>query len=79
MKRKVLSVAICTALFMISCAPYKQLKPKPLLSPMEQGYFEIKNDKKDFELKKEKKYFVQFPAPQEDHFYIVLTFLSRKR
>jgi hypothetical protein len=72
MKLKVLCVVMCASLMMISCAPYKQLKPKPELSFAEQGYIELKNDKKDFELKKEKKYFIQFPAPKEDHFYIVL-------
>ena len=54
------------------CATYKQLKPKPEPAPMEQGYIEIKNDKKNFELKKEKRYFITFPGPQEDHFYLIL-------
>jgi hypothetical protein len=79
MRFKVLSVATCVALFMMSCAPYKQLKPKPELSFGEQGYIELKNDKKDFELKKEKKYFIQFPAPKEDHFYIVLDIPFKKK
>jgi hypothetical protein len=73
MKFKVLSVVIAITLFMMSCAPYKQLKPKPELSFAEQGFIELKNDKKDFELGKDKKYFIQFPAPKEDHFYIVLS------
>ena len=50
------------------CATYKQLKPKPEPAPLEQGYIEIKNDKKNFELKKEKRYFITFPGPQEDRF-----------
>jgi hypothetical protein len=79
MKLKVVCVVACASLFMISCAPYKQLKPKPELSFAEQGYIELKNDKKDFELGKEKKYFVQFPAPKEDHFYIVLNVPFKKK
>jgi hypothetical protein len=55
------------------------LKPKPELSFAEQGYIELKNDKKDFELRKEKKYFIQFPAPKEDHFYIVLNIPFKKK
>jgi hypothetical protein len=82
MKVKVLSVtlcALCASLLLISCAPYKQLKPKPELAPDEQGFIELKNDKKDFELRKEKKYYVQFPAPKEDHFYIVLNLPFKKK
>jgi len=56
----------------LGCAPYKQLKPKPLLSPAEAGYFEIKNDQKLFKLKKEKRYYINFPSAAEDNFYIVI-------
>ncbi|HMD68247.1 MAG TPA: hypothetical protein VKF42_05150 [Chitinivibrionales bacterium] len=67
------------ALVLISCAPYAQLKPKPDLSGVEQGYIELKNDKKDFELKKQKKYVIAFPAPTEDNFYLVLNVPSKQK
>jgi hypothetical protein len=83
MKSKAFYVFIATlavtGLIMLSCAPYAQLKPKPELSPAEQGYIQLKNDKKDFELKKEKKYVVMFPAPSEDNFYLVLNVPSKKK
>lgn len=59
-------------LFLITCAPYKQLQPKPELSPAEAGYIEVKNNKKDFVIKKDKKYFILFPGAQEDNFYLVI-------
>ena len=67
------------ALVLMSCAPYAQLKPKPELSGVEQGYIELKNDKKDFELKKQKKYVIAFPAPTEDNFYVALNVPSKKK
>ncbi len=70
---------ITTALIFASCAPYAQLKPKPLLSSVEQGYIELKNDKKDFDLKKQKKYVVAFPASAEDNFYLVLSVPAKKK
>lgn len=83
MKAKILEVLgaffVTTALVFVSCAPYAQLKPKPVLSSVEQGYIELKNDKKDFELKKQKKYVVSFPAPVEDNFYLVLSVPSKKK
>jgi hypothetical protein len=70
-----------TALFLTGvllfagCANYKQLKPEPELSAEEKGYIELKhgNGKKDFEIKEGKKYFIAFPAPAHDNFYLVLT------
>lgn len=67
------------ALFFAGCSAYKQLQPKPALSPAEAGYIELKNGKNDFVLKKEKKYFIQFPSPQEDNFYLVLDVPSKKQ
>lgn len=66
-------------LLFIGCASYKQLQPKPVLSPAESGYIELKNGKKDFELKKDKKYFINFPSTQEDNFYLVLNIPSKKQ
>jgi hypothetical protein len=74
-----IAALVTAGLVMLSCAPYAQLKPKPELSPAEQGYIQLKNDKKDFELKKEKKYVIMFPAPAEDNFYLVLNVPSRKK
>ena len=71
----VLSVVLTVA----GCATYKQLKPKPEPSPVEQGYLELKHKQKNFELKKEKRYFIQFPGPQEDHFYLILNIPDKKK
>jgi hypothetical protein len=39
----------------------------------------LKMVRNDFVLKKEKKYFIQFPSPQEDNFYLVLDLPSKKQ
>lgn len=75
-----LRLLLLSALFFtIGCGAYKQLQPKPELTPAEQGYLELKSGKKDFELKKEKKYFIQFPSVQEDNFYLVLALPQKKQ
>ncbi|MBN1130074.1 MAG: hypothetical protein JXA71_13870 [Chitinispirillaceae bacterium] len=71
MRIKVLSLAM--ALVLMNCAAYKQIKPKPALSSQESGYIELKKGKKNLSVNKNKKYFITFPAPQEDHFYLVVT------
>lgn len=58
--------------FLIRCAAYKQLKPKPELTPQELGYTELKDGKKDFELDNDKKYFMLFPPPMHEKSYLVL-------
>ena len=58
--------------FLLRCAAYKELKPKPELTPQELGYIELKDDQEDFELDKDKKYFIVFPAPRQDKSYLVL-------
>jgi len=66
-------------LILAGCAPYSQLKPEPELSPAEQTEFlELKKGDKPFLLKKDKKYFVAFPAPQENNFYLVLDVPEKK-
>lgn len=55
------------------CATFKELQPKPELSPAERGYIELKNDKEDFQLDQGKQYFIRFPRPLHDNFDIVLT------
>ncbi len=77
MRIKILSV-VALLLLLVSCANYKQLKPEPLLSSAESGYIELKDKKKDFELKQDKKYYISFPAPAEKNFYLVLTVPSQK-
>lgn len=72
-------IFVTAGLVLMSCAPYAALKPKPELSSVEQGYIELKNDKKDFELNKEKKYVITFPAPAEDNFYLVLNVPAKKK
>lgn len=61
------------------CATYKQLKPDPELSPSEQGYIELKRGDENFELKKGKRYFIIFPAPQQDNFYLALQLPDKKK
>ena len=60
-------------LMLVNCATYQQLQPKPELMNQEQGSIELKKGKNDFEIAKDKKYFIAFPAPQYDHFYLIIT------
>jgi hypothetical protein len=59
-------------LFLAGCASFKELKPDPDLYPTERGYIELKDGKDNFELLQGKKYFIKFPAPMKDKFYLVL-------
>ncbi|MBX7153065.1 hypothetical protein K1X84_15665, partial [bacterium] len=62
-----------TSLILLAgCAAYKELEPKPPVSPVEGGFIELKNDKKSFELEKDKKYFIKFPRTKAINFYLVL-------
>ncbi len=71
--------AIFAALLVLSgCAAYKELTPKPALSPAERGYVELRNDDEYFKLEKDTKYFIKFPRPERNQFYLVLK-LSSKR
>jgi hypothetical protein len=54
------------------CAAYKELKPKPEISFLENGYIEILDKDEKFELKKEKKYFIRFPHSLNENNYLVL-------
>jgi hypothetical protein len=76
---RIRSLLLSVLLIVTGCATYKQLKPKPEPSPIEQGYLELKHDAKNFELKKEKRYFIAFPGPQEDHFYLVMSMPDKKK
>lgn len=67
------SLLLITAISLLSgCATYKLLEPKPEISPAERGYIEIKDEAKDFELSKDKKYFIKFPKAEKEDFYLVL-------
>jgi hypothetical protein len=68
-------IAPCLFILMLllsGCAAYKELSPKPPVIPREQGYIELKNDKTNFTLEQGKKYYIQFPRPERDDFYLVL-------
>jgi hypothetical protein len=54
------------------CATFEQLEPEPEISSAENGYIEIRDDDEPFELEKDGKYFIRFPAPQRDNFYLIL-------
>lgn len=66
-------ILLAFLLILVNCATYQKLQPKPVIQNQEAGYIELKKGKKDFELKKDKKYFIAFPAPQYDHFYLIIT------
>ena len=70
-------LGVLMLLTIAGCGAYTELKPKPKLMPVEGGYIELarsKNEKKTnwFLLKKKKKYFMRFPAPQSGNLYLVL-------
>jgi len=64
---------ITIAVMLAGCSTYKELKPEPPLSSAEQGYVSLTDGEKDFQLKQSDKYFVKFPRPQQEYFYLVLT------
>ncbi|MBD3418943.1 MAG: hypothetical protein GF398_02375 [Chitinivibrionales bacterium] len=63
---------------LLGCAPYKQIKPKPEITPEEKGYLQIAKGDKNFKLKKGKQYYIAFPGPKADNFYLVLSLLDKK-
>ncbi len=69
--RRTLTVVLAATL-LGGCATFKELEPKPELLPAERGYVELKNDEDNFELEKDGKYFIKFPAPMQDRFNLVL-------
>ncbi len=72
MKRSFRFLILTGLLVLMSCHPFKELKPKPELQPREGEYIEILNKDKKFELKKGKKYFMKIPAAPAPNFYLVL-------
>jgi hypothetical protein len=69
---KVKILMLLTSIYLAGCAAYKELKPDPEVSSIENGYIEIKDGDDNFELDKDKKYFMKFPAPFEKNFYLVI-------
>jgi hypothetical protein len=63
---------ILFSIFLGGCAAYKELSPKPELSPAERGYIELKDNDENFKLDKDGKYFIRFPKPANDQFALVL-------
>lgn len=68
------------ALVLSGCAAYQELQPKTPLSSEEKGYNELfhKKDKK-FEIEKDEKYFIAFPAPASNNYYLVLKIGSKNQ
>ncbi|RMH65446.1 MAG: hypothetical protein D6677_02595, partial [Calditrichaeota bacterium] len=65
-------IALLSAALFTGCAAYKQLQPEPPVSPKENGYIELKDDDEWFELDQGKKYYIAFPAPEADNFYLLI-------
>lgn len=63
---------ILFSIFLGGCAAYKELSPKPDLSPAERGYIELKDNDENFKLDKDGKYFIRFPKSERDQFALVL-------
>jgi hypothetical protein len=67
------TLATMSLLFILAgCATYKELSPDPELNGKERGYIELTKGDAPFELEQGKKYFMKFPAPEGDNFYLVL-------
>ncbi|MBL1206399.1 MAG: hypothetical protein D8M58_13425 [Calditrichaeota bacterium] len=65
--------------FLISCAAFKQLQPDPEVIPAEGAYIEIQDDGDPFELDKDKKYYIEFPAPPANNFYLLIDVTDRDK
>jgi hypothetical protein len=65
-------ILLATAAFLGGCAAYKELEPDPELLGREHGYAQITDGKEPFEIDKDTKYFMNFPPPEGDQFYLVL-------
>lgn len=66
-------------IFLCGCATFKELEPAPPLQPGERGFIELRNDKEDFLLKKDNKYFIKFPRPLDVHFYLALQTNAKRK
>jgi hypothetical protein len=66
-------------LFLAGCAAFKELEPIPPVQSAERGFIELRNDKENFLLKKNKQYFIKFPKAADTHFYITLETGAKKK
>jgi hypothetical protein len=61
------------------CATFKELEPIPPIQSAERGFIELQRDGENFILMKGEKYFIRFPRPTDNNFYLVLqTGLKKK-
>lgn len=70
MKSLILILAILP--LFVGCAAFKHLEPEPPIISSEGKYTQLMDDDESFELDKEKKYFIEFPAPMQDNFYLLV-------
>jgi len=75
---KYLLILIAATWLLNGCAAYKQLEPKPPIVSSEGGFLPVRDDDQPFELKKEDKYYIAFPAPAENNFYLVVKTPNKK-
>ena len=75
MRSSILSVLVLFTL--AGGATFKELEPKPELSPREQGFIELKIKDEVFALGQGKKYFMKFPRPEQANFVLVLHFSDK--
>jgi len=78
MTRYWVNFTLLNALVFWNCAPYKQLTPEPPISSAEKGAQPIKKGNSEFEIKPKQQYFISFPAPPADHFYLVLDISNKQ-
>ncbi|MBI4429990.1 MAG: hypothetical protein HY562_12830, partial [Ignavibacteriales bacterium] len=71
-------VILLTGLFS-GCAAFIELQPIPPVQSTERGFIELRNDEENFLLMEKEKYFIKFPRPSDDHFYLILEMSLKKR
>jgi hypothetical protein len=66
-------IVVSSFVFLLGgCSVYKELVPDPPLASAERGYVELKNGKDVFVLEKDKQYFMSFPQPNDNNFFLLL-------
>jgi hypothetical protein len=64
----------------LGCAAYKQLSPDIDVSSAEGTYTQLlRNKKESFEVSKDSKYYIAFPAPDREGMYLVLSVPDKKK
>ena len=69
---KYINIVCFLGLFLSGCAAYKELEPSPEIIAKEGRYNYLKNGDENFVLKKDNKYVIKFPRPENNDFYLVL-------